>query len=152
MPVCDDDITRSFFRASIRITVGNGASTLFWKGRWLNGQGVDELALDLLGMVPARRRGSITVRAALENHAWIRDINNDPLTLPVLIQYMQLRELVDVVHLTKQEDSVAWKWCPLGSFSSCSAYVAMFIGQSGMVGAPSYGRLRRLWNTSSFSG
>jgi hypothetical protein len=57
LPVCDDAITKSF-RASITITVGNGASMLLWKERWLNGQGIEELAPDLLATVPARRRGS----------------------------------------------------------------------------------------------
>jgi hypothetical protein len=30
--------------------------------------------------------------------------------------------------LTDQDDSVSWRWCSSGSFSSRSAYAAMFVG------------------------
>jgi hypothetical protein len=66
---------------------------LFWTEQWLNSRGVEELAPDLLATVPARFRSSRTV---LWDNAWLRDIGN-PLTLPLLAQYVQLRELVDVV-------------------------------------------------------
>jgi hypothetical protein len=69
MSVPDDAATRSFFKASIAVTVGNGESTLFWSERWLNGQGIKELAPDLLAVVPTRHHKSRTVRSALADNA-----------------------------------------------------------------------------------
>jgi hypothetical protein len=37
--------------------------------------------------------------------------------------------------LTDQDDSVSWRWCSFGSFSSRSAYAAMFVSQAGMPGS-----------------
>jgi hypothetical protein len=34
MSVHEDVTTRSFFRASMAVMVGNGTSTLFWEERW----------------------------------------------------------------------------------------------------------------------
>jgi hypothetical protein len=133
MPVNDDDTTGALFRASTSIQMGNGASTLFWTERWINGQGVGELVPDMLAVMPTRRRSSRTVCLALCNDTWLRDIAG-PLTLPVLTQYVHLRELVGAVQLTELDDKVLWKWCPSGSYSSRSAYAAMFIGQSGLPG------------------
>jgi hypothetical protein len=96
MPVTDDVATQSFFRVSVAVTVGNGKSTLFWTERWLNVQGIEELAQELLAIIPP----------------------------------IQIRALVDMVVLTDQEDSVAWRWSSFEEFTSKSMYSVMFIGRA----------------------
>jgi hypothetical protein len=61
MPVCEDIATRSFFRASLAIVVGNGASTLFWSEHWLKGFGIEEIVPDLMVTMPARKRNKIMI-------------------------------------------------------------------------------------------
>jgi hypothetical protein len=77
------------------------------------------------------------VGSALEENDWMQDIQG-PLTVPVLMQHVKVRELIDGV-MNSDEDTVAWRWCHSGKFSSSSTYAAMFIGQSGMQGA------KQLW-------
>jgi hypothetical protein len=52
----EDEMTRTFFRASVVITMGSGALTLFWEERWLNGQGIQEIAPDFVATVTVRRQ------------------------------------------------------------------------------------------------
>jgi hypothetical protein len=64
----------------VLITRDQGMSLSGWKclskfqTRWLNNQGIQELAQVLFAIVPARRRNSQTVQAALNGNACLRDI------------------------------------------------------------------------------
>jgi hypothetical protein len=87
MPVCEEETTRSFFKAPTTIAVGNGVSMLFWLEQWLNELSIEELAPDLVAVVPTRRHNSRTICLALSDNAWLRDIRG-PLTIPVLTQYV----------------------------------------------------------------
>jgi hypothetical protein len=142
-PVHEDEPTRVFFRASATVMVRNSASTLFWEEQLLDGQGLQELASDLLAVVPARRRPRRTVQSALVDNAWLSDVQG-PLTVPVIMQYVQVRELVDSFQLMEGDDMVAWRWCASGQFSSSSAYDVMFLGQSTMQGAKQLWKARAL--------
>jgi hypothetical protein len=48
---------------------------------------------------------------------------------------------MDVVILSDQADSVAWRWSSSGEFTSKSAYSAMFLAESGLEGA------QEVWKT-----
>jgi hypothetical protein len=53
-----------------------------------------------------------------------------------LIQYLQVREGVDQVELTLGiQDQLEWKWSASGQYSMQSAYNAMFMGQTLLLGA-----------------
>jgi hypothetical protein len=78
------------------------------------------------------------MHSALDGNGWLRDIQGS-LIIPILMQYLQVRDLIDGVHLSNVDDVVTWCWCSLGLFSSSSAYEVMFIGQAGMQGA------KQLW-------
>jgi hypothetical protein len=71
-------------------------------------------------------------------NTWLLDVQG-PLTVPVLMQYVHVCELDDWVQLRDGDDTVAWRWCGSGKFSSSSAYEAMFLSQSEMQGA------KQLW-------
>jgi hypothetical protein len=59
-------------------------------------------------------------------HAGIRDITS-ALTILVLIQYIHLRQQLDIIALSPRvEDQITWKWSSSGQYSSNSAYATMF--------------------------
>ncbi|OEL34948.1 hypothetical protein BAE44_0004033, partial [Dichanthelium oligosanthes] len=135
LPVHVDSITQAFFNASIRCEVGDGLSTLFWSDPWLDGQCLATSMPELVDVVPAQRRSRRTVASALQGQAWISDLI-DPLTVPVIIQFLQLRQrLQGTVLDPTHQDGVVWKWCPSGQYSCSSAYQAFFLGQSALLGA-----------------
>jgi hypothetical protein len=85
------------------------------------------------------------VAEALPDHAWITDITS-ALTIPVLVQYIQLRHrLKGVVLQPGTPDRVLWKWCTSGQYSMSSAYRAMFCCQAAIMGA------KELWKTKAGS-
>jgi hypothetical protein len=47
--------------------VGDGASTLFWKDRWLNGQRIEDIAPAIHALVPKRIINKRKVNEALLN-------------------------------------------------------------------------------------
>jgi hypothetical protein len=115
--------------------VGNGTATFFWTDPWQEGCCTSDMAPDLATVVPARRGNNITVLSALSGNAWLTDIAR-PLTLPVLVHYVQIRERIDAIQLNLAvQDKMVWCWCSSGDYSSSSAYEAMFYGQSQMLGA-----------------
>jgi hypothetical protein len=89
MSVHKHEPTRAFFRASATVTVRNGASMLFWEERWLDGQGLQELAPDLLAIVPVQPICRQTVQSALVDNAWLSDVHGS-LTVLVIMQYVQV--------------------------------------------------------------
>jgi hypothetical protein len=64
----------ALFAVSIRTVVGDGASTLFWTDRWIQGKSVVDLAP---AAVPARFRKLRTVHEALSSGIWTNDVRND---------------------------------------------------------------------------
>jgi hypothetical protein len=110
LPVATNNVSKAFFRASIVCLVGNGEHTLFWEEPWLGGLSIVDRASDLVAAVSARCHHSHTVTDALANNAWIRDISG-ALSIPVLVQYLQLKEhLVDVQLDLATADKTLWRW------------------------------------------
>jgi hypothetical protein len=134
MPISIDCQTRSFFRVLGRISLGDGNVFLFWTDPWLDGSSIAELAPDVLHAIPGQRRHKM-VAEALTNGSWICDITG-ALTIPVLAQYLQVRHrLQDVQLILEASDIFEWKWSPTGSYFSRSAYKALLINQSAVLGA-----------------
>jgi hypothetical protein len=105
MPIREDSIPQYFFKVSIKIVIGNGATTLFWIEPWFHGCSIEDIAPHLVAVVPTRRRKHRTVHSALCGNAWLQDVTT-PLTLPMLTQYLQVRELIDMILLSEEEDKV----------------------------------------------
>jgi hypothetical protein len=83
------DQVRVFFAIAINSEVGNGQDTMFWTDKWLHGQCIADLAPSLLAAIPHRRRRQRTVQDALQNHAWVSDIQGT-LTAAILVEYIEL--------------------------------------------------------------
>jgi hypothetical protein len=80
----------------------------------LEGQSVKVWALDLFN-VGARRIVSATLKD-----------NTGVLTVPAIIEYVQLREWVEGVILQPRiDDKMEWRWTYSGIYSAKSAYAAL---------------------------
>lgn len=88
----------SFFNEVVLTAVGDGASTKFWKDKWLHGKKIADLAPRLLATIPKRIVNSRTVIEALTNRKWIADIKG-ALSVGVLIDYLQLWEMLSAIEL-----------------------------------------------------
>jgi hypothetical protein len=99
------------------------------------------LAPDLLDTVPMCRRRQRTVASAVSEGAWAQDILG-PLTIPVIMQFLDIHQRVQQVHLLPSvTDRFVWKWCSSGWYSSRSAYLALFLGRASVEGA------KQLWKS-----
>jgi hypothetical protein len=89
---------------------------------------------DLAVAVPMHRRRKLMVEAALHNRAWIRDISG-VLTVPIILQYLNARRYMDQIQLRPDKhDCISWHWMASGEYNSKSAYQAMFVGESSVMG------------------
>uniref|UniRef100_A0ACD5W0U6 Uncharacterized protein n=1 Tax=Avena sativa TaxID=4498 RepID=A0ACD5W0U6_AVESA len=89
--------------------VGDGATTLFWVDRWLEGKTIEETAPELFALIPKRARKRRTVREALLERHWITDIRGAPSPL-ALWQYVQLWIRLRDFELADAPDSLHWRW------------------------------------------
>lgn len=65
---------QAFFSIAVVSEVGNGAATLFWSDRWIQGQRIADLAPQVFATVPKMRISKRTVHEALTDHSWVMDI------------------------------------------------------------------------------
>ena len=80
---------QAFFRFAVVSEVGNGANTLFWADKWLNGQSIADLAPHLLAGIPKRIVNKRTVEKALTDRAWVLDIRGI-MTVEVTVEFLNL--------------------------------------------------------------
>jgi hypothetical protein len=99
LSVTEDVATSAFFQASIMTILGNCEMLKFWHDAWLDRRSITDTAPNLVQVVPQRCRASRSVASALRNGSWIWDITG-PRTVPVMIQYVQLRERLQKVALS----------------------------------------------------
>lgn len=130
------------FRASVTVAVGDGASALFWTDSWRPDGPISSSSPNLYNAVPPRRRKR-TVRDALADNQWCRDITGAP-TAQVLVEYVNLwDELVNFSLDPLVPDRFIWRWTADGLYSASSAYRAFFVGHTSLPGA------RELWRASA---
>lgn len=118
----------TMFRASVSVWLEDGASALFWMNSWLPQGPIKSFAPHLYRAVNWQRRGTI-VKEALLNRRWVRDITGAH-TIPVLCDYVQLWEILEMVQLNPFEaNCFIWRWSPDSQYSVSSAYRSFFIGR-----------------------
>ncbi|KAM0830460.1 hypothetical protein ACQ4PT_066193 [Festuca glaucescens] len=121
----------AIFKASIKITLGDGAETLFWEDPWIRGVQADALAPDLVKLVRPGARRSRTVRQGLQHAAGTRDITGE-LSINAVVQYLSLWHELQLVDLGIGRDTIRWKWTADNVFSSRTAYMAFFHGRTAL--------------------
>jgi hypothetical protein len=104
------------------------ALTLFWKGRWLHGKKVKDIAPNICAMVPKRIVNKQKASEALQNLNWIADFRG-ALSVTVILEFMVLFQQVEEVTLQPDvPDTHIWRFSSTGQYSAKSAYAALFQG------------------------
>jgi hypothetical protein len=110
------------FDSFIKIQVGNGKNTLFWRDQWIHGLSIYDIAPLVLELVSTRNINRRKVHDALQENRWMLDISK-PLTELAALQCIQLWiKLGDIVRDEEMEDSFTWPWTIDGSYSASSIY------------------------------
>src|SRR4051812_20110862 len=78
---------QAIFRASTSWTLGDGRSCKFWVDHWLDGNSIQETAPLIFQKVPRRCRKLTSVRDALLDRSWTRQISGS-LGPAALLQYV----------------------------------------------------------------
>ena len=101
-------VERQIFDISSEMVLGDGASALFWKDKWMEGRSMEEVAPNLFAVIPKRRRRNTTVREALVNRRWIADIAGALRPL-ALLQYVEVWRYTQRVQLAATPDRLLWR-------------------------------------------
>jgi len=94
LPIQIPRIAQALFDVAIESLVGNGEGTKFWADRWLQGKSIQDLATNLIKLVPKRISKKRTVKVTLNNRRWVFDIKG-ALTVQVILEYLTIWGLVD---------------------------------------------------------
>lgn len=126
LPVDDTDL--AMFNAATVVTVRNGRKASFWNSSWMEGRPPANL-FPLLYRHSRRKHRS--VRDAIENDKWVRDIAYN-LNHDLLNEFFRLWVAIHMagINLDDQgEDSISWTLESSGEYSARSAYAIQFAGQ-----------------------
>jgi hypothetical protein len=141
LPSSSEKAVSSMFSASYTVELGDGASARFWTDAWLPMGPISSFAPNLFRAV-GRRRLRRSVRDALTDRQWVRDITGAR-TPQVLLEYVRLwRTVRDVQLQPLLPDRFVWQWTTDGRYSVRSAYRAYFTGWTAMAGA------KKLWRAT----
>ena len=83
-----DETDRQLFNASTTITIGDGSNAHFCQSAWLEGHAPKDLAPNLFA---CSKRKSLSVRAAIQNNSWVRNIR-----IPMLTSQQHFVEFVNL--------------------------------------------------------
>lgn len=89
LPLSVSKEVQAFFQMSTYTVLGNGRSTAFWTGHWIQGQAVKDVAPSLLDYVSCRNIENTTVAAGLQGRAWVHQITGG-ITVPVIHEYLHV--------------------------------------------------------------
>lgn len=126
LPISASKDVKAFFEMSTYTIIGNGHSTAFWTGRWLQGQAIKDLAPTLIGFVSRRNIADTTVASGLLNQAWVRQITGG-IIVPATYEYLQVWDMVSQIQLNDIDDRLVWRWIADGNYTSKLAYRALLV-------------------------
>jgi hypothetical protein len=88
----------AIFDAATVVELGNGERALFWRDRWLDALKVEDIAPNLLALVPARKVKERTVSDGLSG-MWLRDCGPN-LGEAALVEFFILWQMLTIVRLS----------------------------------------------------
>jgi len=138
-PATKEKVALALFQAATVLNLGNGRSTYFWTDKWIRGVNIESFAPTVFAAVRARNKMA-TVAEALDGSAWVRHIAAPP-SLQLLLEIDLICDLIDDVQLSQEPDTFTWRLTADRSYSAASAYGAMFLGSSPVLGA------KQIWKT-----
>jgi hypothetical protein len=125
LPLPIDEKVTNFFEASVRITVGDGETAMFWTDAWHTEGKFSTIFQELFNHCTLRH---ISIKKALNHGKWIKHFKGN-MTVTAIQHYVMLWNLVRNVQLADGvPDEVTWKWTADGKYSASLAYAAQFIG------------------------
>ena len=139
-PSTNERVVLALFQAATS-SVGDGASTLFWTDRWIQGSSLQFQAPTVFAAVRPRKLRS-TVAEAMQNNNWVRHISG-AVIVQMMIEVAWICDRLDEVHLSTEPDSFSWKLSADQCYSAASAYSALFFSACAPLGA------RHVWKTSA---
>jgi len=129
------------FQAATICSLGDGRSIFFWTDAWLHGQRIDSFAPLVVAAVKKRKLRAL-VAEALPGHVWVRHLEG-AFTQRFLIQFGLLCDKLEEMQLVDGPNTFIWRLSANGQYSAASAYGAMFLGSSPVLGA------KELWKTAA---
>jgi hypothetical protein len=110
------------FQSLAVFRVGDGASTLFWTDRWINGRCAGDIAPEATALVPTRRRNARKVSEALQDDSWLSDIVGE-LSIDGWMQCTLLWEAIGGVPRDgDRPDQFAWKGSVSGMYTTSATF------------------------------
>ncbi|KAM0877851.1 hypothetical protein ACQ4PT_035236 [Festuca glaucescens] len=129
LPMIKDTQAWEVFDSLVRIKVGDGRSTLFWRDRWINGRAASDYAPGLCRTVSARTRNARTVAQGLSENAWITDFSGNLATRGVLECIALWVAVCGVSRDVSVADTFSWPWSAAGEYSARSTYDMLCQGE-----------------------
>jgi hypothetical protein len=130
LPLQFCDKVKAFFSIALVTEIGNGASTLFWKDRWLHGRCIKDLAPRLVEVVPRRIANNRNVQEALMNRRWISNIQGG-LTVGVIVEFLNLWDALRLVELQpEKEDNHFFRTANNDRYLANAACESLFMGST----------------------
>lgn len=134
LPASQERQVVGMVEASLSVHLGNGENALFWTDKWVDGRSIKQLAPNLFQAVPGKVARSRSVKDALHNRAWTRDIKG-AMTWQITRECIQLwHRLQEVTLLGTTPDRFIWKRTSSGEHTVGSTYEAFFHGRTYMAG------------------
>lgn len=140
------------FRASIHVRLGDGASARFWMDSWHPEGPIAPFAPSLFQAI-GRRRKNQSVKEALNQCSWVRDIAGAPMA-PVLCDYVLLWKKLEDVHLQRAgPDHFVWNWTADGKKTRLHRHTDLSsMGGRHSLGPGTYGMHMHRQRSNSSSG
>jgi hypothetical protein len=121
-------VVQNLIVVAVTTKLSDGANTLFWKDRWLDGRCIRDIAPAMFDMVPMRLANKRLVKDALPNLHWISDVKG-AISVRIIAEFLELCEMLEAVVLQHGvRDRQIWKFSASGDYTASSAYKALFHG------------------------
>jgi hypothetical protein len=130
LPVLKDELAMEVFDSLVHIQAGKGDKVFFWKGRWLAGRSVRDIAPLVRQIVSSKRRNARTVQVALIQNKWMEDIVGAlaPLVALECVQLWLCIAKIDGSRKAEGEDVFTWPCSPNGIWSAKATYDRLHVG------------------------
>jgi hypothetical protein len=125
------------FDSLVQITVGKGNKVYFWKGRWLLGRSISDIAPNVLRLVSTRRWNARTVQVALIHNKWVEDIAGvlSPDAAMECVHLWALIEDFSCHRNSEDDDAFRWPCSSTGLYTAKSTYKRLQLGSVDFVAA-----------------
>lgn len=128
MAMMVDTEAHQVFDSLVKIVVGDGSKTLFWRDRWIHWLGVVDIAPLIHMCVDVRTRNRCSVQQALHESRWTIDVEGE-LNFTVHIKVMNLcLPIAPIQRDENSQDIFSWPADASGKYTARSVYMRLCQG------------------------